>query len=168
MSDEFAATALQVAAFDLQEQVLTAQRQYEDAQRYEDPHGAGRALQDYLSAKQRLDSLTQANKQQNSNGQLSQASRNYLSRRVAGGDQLTPQRMRDYVLAHTRAVNAGLQPDSAEYFAAVSHHADTMGDGRQPPLDEREAAKIAGVDEETYSHHARTLRQLKARGLYQD
>ena len=169
MSDDFANTALQQAAFSLREEVLTAQRQYEDAQRYEDTAGAGRALQDYLGAKQRLDSLVQAaNPRQNANGQLSQAARNYLSRRVAGGDELTPQRMKDYYLAHTRAVNAGLEPDSPAYFAAVSHHCDHMGDGRQPVLDATEAAKISGVDPDTYNHHQRVLRNLKARGMYQD
>jgi hypothetical protein len=166
---EFASTALQVAAFELQEEITTAQRAYEDAQRYQDPNSAGHALRDYISAKQRYDSLVQATSPpQNANGQLSNAQRNFLSRRVAGGDELTPQRMKDYALAHTRAVNAGLEVDSDAYFRAVAHHADTMGDGRQPPLDEREAAKISGVDEETYAHHARTLRALKARGLYQD
>ena len=164
--DGFAQTAIQQAAFSLQEEVLTAQRQYEDSVRYEDTAGAGRALTDYLEAKQRLDSLVQAARPQQNANQLSNAQRNFLSRRVAGGDELSPQRMKDYALAHTRAVNAGLEVDSPQYFAAVAHHADTLGDGRQKPLDEREAAKIAGVDEETYAHHARTLRALKARGYY--
>jgi hypothetical protein len=163
MSDEFASTALQVAAFNLEEEVLTAQRAYQDAQRYEDPHSAARALQDYVSAQQRLASLTP--KQQN-NGQLSNAQRNFLSRRVAGGDELTPTRLKDYMRGHDKAMAAGLELDSPSYFAAVAHYCDTRGDGRQPPLDEREAAKIAGVDEETYAHHARTLRALKARGYY--
>jgi hypothetical protein len=168
MSDDFANTALQQAAFSLQEEVLTAQRAYEDSQRYEDTAGAGRALQDYLSAKQRLDSLVQAANPPQANGQLSNAQRNFLSRRQAGGDVLDENRLRDYRRGHDKAMAAGLELDSPQYFRAVEHFVDHLGDGRKPVLDATEAAKISGVDPDTYNHHAKTLRALKARGMYQD
>jgi hypothetical protein len=168
MADEFATRAAQLAASIVQDECITASRQYEDAARFGDADNAAYALKDYMSAKQRYDALTQVTQpQQNANGQLSNAQRSFLSRRVAGGDELSPQRMKDYALAHTRAVNAGLEVDSPQYFAAVAHHADNFGDGRQKPLDEREAAKIAGISEEEYAHQARTLRALKSRGYYQ-
>ena len=74
-----------------------------------------------------------------------------MSRRAALGDDLTPERMRDYALAHTRATNAGLEADSPQYFAAVERSVDTMGDGRQPVLNEREAARVCGVSDELYA-----------------
>ena len=43
--------------------------------------------------------------------------------------------MKDYALAHTRAVNAGLDPDTPQYFAAVERSVDSMGDGRQELLE---------------------------------
>jgi hypothetical protein len=88
--------------------------------------------------------LTGANQPQQQSGQLSNRQVNFLSRRAALGDDLSPSRMKDYALAHTRAVNAGLEVDSPQYFAAVERSVDTMGDGRQPLLDERSAAQICG------------------------
>jgi len=99
-----------------------------------DEPNAAHALKNCVAAKQQYDALTQASRPpQSASGQLSNTQRNFLSRRVAGGDELSPQRMEDYALAHTRAVNAGLEVDSPQHFAAVAHHADTMGDGRQRP-----------------------------------
>jgi hypothetical protein len=43
-----------------------------------------------------------------------------------------------------------------------------MGDGRQPPFDERSAARIAGITEEEYAVQAQKLAQLKRAGHYQD
>ena len=54
------------------------------------------------------------------------------------------------------------------YFNAVEWYCDHNGDGKQPPLNEREAARISGIDEQTYARHAQTLRALKARGMYQE
>ena len=139
----------------MEDQLIRARRDFEDSAlsgRTVCGHGACRLH----GSQAKYDILTQANQQQNNSGnQLSTAQRNFLSRRVAGGDEFTPQRMRDYQIAHARAVNAGLEVDSPAYFAAVEHHADHMGDGRQPPLNEREAARISGIDEQTYSRHAK-------------
>lgn len=168
--DNFNSRAIQTAINDVQEQLIQANRDFEDAQRSQDELLAADAMKRYAQHKRDLDELTGANQsqQQQQAGQLSVAQRNFLSRRAAGGDDLSPARMRDYALAHTRAVNAGLEVDSPQYFAAVEHYADSMGDGRQKPLDEREAARISGVDEETYAANAARLRQLKAAGHYQD
>ena len=166
--DNFAERAAQLAVSQAEEKVIKAQRKFEDAQRYGDDVTASKALSKFAKRKEELERLTGANQPQQQPGQLSVAQRNFLSRRAAGGDDITPQRMRDYALAHTRAVNAGLQVDSPEYFAAVAKHADTMGDGRLPPLDERTAAKIAGITDEEYALQAQKLRALKASGHYQD
>ena len=76
--------------------------------------------------------------------------------------------MRDYALAHVRATNAGLEPDTPQYFAAIERAVDTMGDGRQPLLDERSAAKICGVSDEEYAAQAAKLHNMRLRGEYGD
>ena len=63
---------------------------------------------------------------------LSAAQKNFLSRRIHAGDELTHDRVQHYVEAHDRAVKARLKPGSARYFAAVAEHADALG-GRQSP-----------------------------------
>jgi hypothetical protein len=97
-------------------------------------------------------------------GQLSNAQRNFLSRRQAGGDTLDARRMQDYARGHDKALAAGLMPDSREYFSAVEQYVDRLGDGRQPPLNEREAAKLCGVDEQTYAINAQKYQAMNARG----
>jgi hypothetical protein len=167
--DEFINRAVQIALADAEEQLIRSRRDYEDSLRYSDEHSGAAALSAYAEAKAKHDTLTQANQtQNNNNGQLSNSQRNFLSRRQAGGDELTESRMRDYQLAHNRALAAGLQVDSPQYFNAVEWYCDHNGDGKQPPLNEREAARIAGVDEQTYARHAQTLRALKARGHYSE
>ncbi len=166
--DEFVNRTAQIALAEVEEQLVRARRDYEDSLRYSDEHSGAAALSAYADAQAKYNVLTQANQQQNNNGQLSNAQRNFLSRRQAGGDQLTESRMRDYQLAHNRAVAAGLQVDSPQYFNAVEWYCDHNGDGKQPPLNEREAARISGIDEQTYARHAQTLRALKARGMYQE
>jgi hypothetical protein len=171
MADEgFVDRAAKIAVDQVEQNLIQAERDYVDAMRESDEILAADALRRYAEGKSAYDTLTGANQpqQQQQAGQLSVAQRNFLSRRAAGGDDVTPQRMRDYALAHTRAVNAGLQVDSPQYFAAIEKYADTMGDGRQKPLDEREAARISGVDEETYAAMRARLRALKAAGQYQD
>jgi len=169
MSDnEFAQRAAALARSNVEETLISASRQYEDAVRQNDEYSASFALEQYAEAQKKYEMLTGAGQQQQNSGQLSNAQRNFLSRRAGGGDELSPARMRDYALAHTRAVNAGLQVDSPQYFAAIAHYADTMGDGRQPPLTEREAAKISGIDERTYAANLQRLRALKAAGQYSD
>lgn len=168
MADEFAERAAQLALKDVEDQLIQASRTYEDALRSDDPYTAAAALQNYAEQKQKYDALAGAGQQQQPSGQLSVAQRNFLSRRAAGGDQLTPQRMADYARGHDRALAAGLRQDSPEYFRAIEWYADHQGDGRIPPLDEREAARISGVDEQTYAAHAQRLRSLKDAGHYQD
>jgi hypothetical protein len=173
MADEqFAARAAQLAVSDIEQHLIQSTRDYQDAQRDSDELTAADALKRYADYKQQYDILTgAAERQQQSqqqSGQLSNAQRNFLSRRAAGGDELSATRMKDYALAHTRCVNSGIPVDSPQYFQAIAHYADTMGDGRQKPLDEREAAKIAGVDERTYAANAERLRALKRAGNYQE
>jgi hypothetical protein len=166
MSD-FASEAAQLALRDLEENVIQAERQYQDAQRYGDPASAADALKSYAAAKREYDTLSGANQpRQQPSGQLSNAQMNFLSRRAALGDEITPKRMQDYALAHTRAVNAGLTPDSPEYFKAVERSVDTQGDGRQPLLDERSVAKMCGISDEEYAAQATKLAAMKARGDY--
>jgi hypothetical protein len=63
---------------------------------------------------------------------LTPAQKNFLSRRIAAGDELTQDRAGHYIEAHNRAVKARLKVGSPRYFAAVADHADALG-GRQPP-----------------------------------
>ena len=163
---EFIDKAGREAVARAEEKLIKASRKFEDASRVGDEYEAARALEKLSKRKANYDRLTGQN--QGQPGRLSVAQQNFLSRRAAGGDELTPTRMKDYALAHTRAVNAGIEIDSPQYFAAVERSVDHQGDGRIPPLDEREAARISGVDEQTYAHHAARLRALKASGHYQD
>jgi len=166
MSDEFANRAAQLAAQAVETDLINATRDYEDAMRVQDEGLAADALKRYAASKTEYDTLTGANQPQQQSGRFSVAQTNFLSRRAALGDDLTPARMKDYALAHTRAVNAGLEPDTPQYFAAIERSVDTMGDGRQPLLDERSAAQVCGVDDETYAFHAARLRNMRARGEY--
>ena len=164
---EFANRAVQLAAAEIETRLIDSTRDYEDAQRTGDEMLAAEALKNYSTYKAQHDALTGGNQpQQQANGQLSTAQRNFLSRRASLGDDLTPSRMKDYSLAHVRAVNAGLTPDTPQYFAAVERSVDTMGDGRQPVLNEREAAKMCGVSDQEYAAQAQKLRTMKARGEY--
>jgi hypothetical protein len=165
---EFANRAVQLAAADIETNLINFERDYQDALRVGDEALAAEALKSYSTYKFQHDSLTGANQPRHQSSELSVAQRNFLSRRASLGDDLTPSRMKDYSLAHTRAVNAGLQPDSAEYFRAVERSVDTMGDGRDPSglLDEKKAAKLCGVSDEVYAANAAKLRAMKARGEY--
>jgi hypothetical protein len=166
MSDDFTNRAAQLAVGEVERELIVATRDYEDAVRSQDETIAADALQRYVQAKSQHDTLTGANQPRQQSGQLSVAQRNFLSRRAALGDDLTPQRMRDYALAHTRATNAGLEPDTPAYFAAIERSVDTMGDGRQEQLNERSAAQICGISEEEYAAQARKLAAMRARGEY--
>jgi hypothetical protein len=153
----------------LEEQLIQEARAYEDAKRHGDEQSASEALLAYTDKKRQWDALTgSGQQQQQQSGQLTVAQRNFLSRRAAGGDQLDGKRMADYARAHDKALAAGLQQDTPEYFTAVESYVDHLGDGRQPPLNEREVAKMCGIDEETYAQGAEKLRALKASGLYKE
>jgi hypothetical protein len=165
--DDFAERAAQLARANLEERLISASRQYEDSLRSNDEYSASSALQEYAAAKRDFDALT-PQQQQQSNGQLSNSQRNFLSRRQAGGDQLDAKRMQDYARGHSRAVEAGFQPDSPGYFSAVAGYVDHLGDGRIPPLTEQEVAKMCGIDERTYAANAERLRALKRAGHYQE
>jgi hypothetical protein len=164
MADELANEAAQLAIQDAEEHLIQASRAYEDSRRANDSLSMGYAVRDYTAAKLHYDALTGGGQQQRQSGQLSNAQQNFLSRRAALGDDLTPARKRDYELALTRATNAGLTPDTPQYFAAIEKSVDTMGDGRQPLLDERSAAKICGVSDEVYAANAAKMRAMKSRG----
>jgi len=154
MADEaFVARAAELALADAHEALVQATRAWEDSNRYQDETSGAQALAAYVEAKQKYDALagTDNKQQQNDAGQLSAATRNFLSRRVAGGDEITPARWQEYLRGHHRAIAAGFEPDTTEYFHAVAGHVDSAGDGRQPPLDEQTAAKISGISPEEYS-----------------
>jgi hypothetical protein len=161
--DQFAARAAAIARSEIEENLIQASRSYEDALRQGDEGTAAWALKSYASAKRDYDTLSP---QQQQSGQLSAAQRNFLSRRAGGGDELTPQRMADYARGHDRAVAAGWTPDTPQYFAAVAGHVDHLGDGRQKPLDEREAARISGISDQEYAANAQKIAALKRAGLY--
>jgi hypothetical protein len=146
MADEFTNQATALALKDLEENLIQASRLYEDAQRSDDPVSAADALKGYAAAKRDYEALAGAGQQQQP-GQLSRAQLNFLSRRAAGGDELDARRMQDYARGHDKAVAAGLQVDSREYFSAVENYVDHLGDGRQPPLNEREVASMCGISE---------------------
>jgi hypothetical protein len=133
MSDEqvFAERAAQIARANLEEQLIQSSRQYEDALRGGDEYSASSALQEYAETKQKYDLITGSGQQQQ--GQLSNAQRNFLSRRQAGGDTLNAERMQVYSRGHDRAIQGGLRPDSPEHFRAIEWYADHQGDGRTPP-----------------------------------
>jgi hypothetical protein len=167
--NEFSSRAAAVAASAVEEQLIQATRDYEDASRQGDELAAGDALKRYAEAKRTHEVIAGAGQQKQNSGQLSNAQRNFLSRRAyAEGGEISPVRQKDYVTAHNRAVSAGLQVDSPEYFRAIEYHVDHMGDGRQPPLSESEAARLCGIDQETYAANAAKLAALKRSGNYQD
>ena len=63
---------------------------------------------------------------------LTPAQKNFLSRRMAAGDELTEDRVKHYIDGHHRAVAAGHEIDSRKYFKAVATHADSMSPPRKP------------------------------------
>jgi hypothetical protein len=138
--------------------------------RSEDELLAADALKRYNTAKLEYDNLTGASQQQQQrqSGQLSAAQKSFLSRRQYGGDEITPERMQVYARGHERAIAAGLQPDTDAYFRSIEFFVDHQGDGRIPPLNEREAAKISGVSDEEYAAGAAKSAALKRGGFYQD
>jgi hypothetical protein len=168
-NDEFTRQAVGLATRELEENLIQAGRTYEDAARSNDPETAAYALKAYTEAQIAYEKLTgTGGNQQPQQAELSNAQRNFLSRRAAMGDDLSPQRMQDYARAHVRAVAAGWEPDTPQYFAAIEGCVDSQGDGRQSQLNERSAAEISGITDAEYAANAQKLRQLKARGYYQD
>ena len=166
MPDDFASRAAQLAATAVETELINASRDYEDAVRINDEGLAADAMKRWAAHKRDFDTLTGVNQQQQQQGQLSHAQRNFLSRRAAGGDVIDNQRMQDYARGHDKAVAAGLQPDTREYFSAIEGYVDHLGDGRQPPLNEREVAAICGISAEEYARQAQKLAGMKARGEY--
>lgn len=169
MADEFTNRAAQLATQAVETELINATRDYEDAARLGGEDGvslAADALKRYAQHKREFDELTGANQPQQESGQLSVAQRNFLSRRAAGGDEINQQRMRDYARAHDKALAAGLEPDTPAYFSSIENYVDRLGDGRQPPLNEREAARLCGITEEEYSIQAQKLAAMRARGEY--
>ena len=113
-NEEFVQRAAQIALDDAREAVIIAQRNWEDANRYQDETGGAVALATYVEAKTRYDALNGggSNQQQNNNsGQLSEASRRFLEKRVGAGWEITPARWAELQKAHHAAVGAGFEPD---------------------------------------------------------
>jgi hypothetical protein len=161
---------VRAAVADLEEELIQYSRAYEDAVRAGDVYAEKEALKDYNRKKLEYDSLTGVSEQQQQQraGELSAAQKSFLSRRAAGGDELTPQRWADYARAHDKAVAAGLRPDTDAYFRSIEFYVDHQGDGRQPPLSQTEAARISGISDEEYASGAAKLQALKRAGHYQD
>jgi hypothetical protein len=170
MADVLTNEAVRLAIKDLENSLIDLGRTYEDAERSNDPETMAYALQGFNSKQAELDRLTGSGQQgQQQGGQLSNAQANFLSRRQALGDELSaPGRMDDYARAHVRAVSAGLTPDSPQYFKAIEMAVDTQGDGRQPVLNEAEAAKLCGLTPEEYAQGAAIVAQRRRQGFYQD
>ena len=82
---------------------------------------------------------------------LSLAKRNFLSRRIATGDNLTQARAGHYIKAHEKALKDF--EDSPSYFKAVSAHADRLG-GKQSQSQKPTAEK---VEKARYDGSARTM-----------
>lgn len=165
---DFANRAVKIAVNDAERNLIQAERDYQDALRADEELLGADAYARYREAEARYNALTGANeKQQQSGQQLSAAQKSFLSRRQHGGDQITPERMQVYARGHERAIASGLQPDTDAYFRSIEFFVDHQGDGRIAPLDEREAAKIAGISDEEYAANAQRLRALKASGHYQ-
>ncbi len=164
MADRFTNEVVRTAVRELEQELVQAGRQYEDAERDRDTQTAAWALNQYNETQLKLDRLTGANEPQ---PELSGAQERFLAHRKAMGDDWeAPNRRQDYVQAHVRAVGAGWAIDSPGYFSAVAGHLDHGGDGRQPVLNERSAADLCGISEQEYAQNAQKLRQLKARGYY--
>ena len=111
-NEEFVQRAAQIALDDAREAVIIAQRNWEDANRYQDETGGAVALATYVEAKARYDALNGggSNQQQNNNsGQLSEASRRFLEKRVGAGWEITPARWAELQKAHHAAVGAGIR-----------------------------------------------------------
>jgi hypothetical protein len=169
--NDFNSRAVQTAINDVEQQLIQANRDFEDAERSQDELLAADAMKRYAQHKRDLDELTGATEQQRQqqSGQLSAAQKSFLSRRQHGGDDLTtPQRWADYARAHDKAVAAGLQPDSDAYFRSIEFYVDHQGDGRIAPLTQTEAAQLCGVTDEEYAQQAQKLARLKREGHYQD
>ena len=165
MADDFTNQAVQLAVQDLEENLIYASREYEDAQRRGDTQSAAFALKTYTDAQVAYEKLTGAGQQsQQQADQLTTGEQDFIRHQRSLGNDL---RMEEFVRGAMRAQAAGLQRGSAQYCSAISGHINSLGDGRQPVLDEREAARLCGVDEQTYADGANRLRQMKARGFYQ-
>jgi len=164
--NDFASEAAKLAIADLERDLVTASRLYEDSVRDGDTASAALAMREFASRQAEYNSLTGANEPRQPG--LSTAQANFLSRRSAGGDELSPQRLEDYGRGHHKALAAGWAENSPEYFRAVEGYVDSLGDGRSRPLDEREAAKLCGLTDQEYSANADRLAALKRDGHYQD
>jgi hypothetical protein len=172
--DDIDRQAMELSRIEAEEKLITASRQYQDAKRVLQHETDEYLRQDYLrqlaearrdynEAKKEMDQLSGAQQ-----GQLSQAQVAFLTRRAAGGDTLDAQRMQTYGEGHERALRKGLPVDSAEYFREVEWYVDHQGDGRIPPLNEAEAAKICGISDAEYQRQQQKLFQLKRDGMYRN
>jgi hypothetical protein len=166
MADKFAIAAQQQALKDLEDDLIYAGRAYEDAERSGDTFSASQAMITYNAKQLEIKELRGDNEPPQQG--LTDSEKNFISRRIAQGDELTPARWRDYETGAARALQAGWQRGSPQYLSAIGGYLDSLGDGRQPPLDERTAARLCGIDDETYAAGAAHVRALKARGFYQD
>ena len=167
MADDFDAAASQVAIRALEEELIQASRNFEDAKRSGDFESAGYAMAAANEAQLKLDKLTGAGQPQ-PQGYIP-AEVNLLSRRRAMGDDVdSPARMRDYEIGAAKALQAGWERGSPQYIKAIEMYVDNLGDGRQAPLNEHTAAELCGISPAEYAQNAEKLRWLKAKGYYQD
>jgi hypothetical protein len=159
--------AYNIAVNNAEEQLIDSTRAFEDSERQGDANGMAYAYEGMRVAQANLDRITGADQPQQQQEQLLDSEIQFLNRRAALGDdwRTHPQ---DYVQASARALAAGLQRGSPQHLKAVEMAVESMGDGRQPLLNERSAAEICGVDEATYAAGAIELARRKRSGHYQD
>lgn len=93
---------------------------------------------------------------------LTPAQKNFLSRRIAGGDELTKDRVQDYIDGHHKALAARLKVGTPRYFATITDHLDGPREQtEQPARREQPAPKSSGP---RYDGAARSMPQKPSSG----
>jgi hypothetical protein len=169
MASNLSDQAYAIALNNVEDELLESTRAFEDAQRQGDPHSMAYAYERMTEVVAKRDRMTGANEQQQGGGELSAAQQQFLDHRARMGDDWSsPSRRADYTQAHIRAISAGWEIDSPQYFRAVTGHIESCGDGRSPVLNEHSAAELCGISDQEYAANAARLRQLKRSGHYQE
>src|SRR6476469_5612822 len=102
MADSLTNQAVHLAVRDLERDLVEAGRQYEDAERDGDAHSMAYALQQYNLKQSELERLTGANQPPQQG--LLDSEKDFISRRIAQGDELTPAGWRDFEIGAARAL----------------------------------------------------------------
>jgi hypothetical protein len=166
MSDKFAYAAQQRAVRKLERDLVEVSRAYEDAAENNDLETATWAMESFNETQLKLKELKGENEPQQQG--LLDSEKDFIARRIAQGDELTPARWRDFEIGAARALQAGWERGSPQYLKAIAGHIDSLGDGRQPPLDERQVARMCGLSDEEYAAGQHEIRARKRAGYYQE